>query len=301
VAVVCPAPPAFVFAPPFLHLLGEAKTQGCEVVLTGDGGDELLLATPAWAADLIRAGEWVQVGRLLKTLIRFWKGPMVAGFRTVLWSYGLRALLRDWAWKTAPALAMRRRRELHAKVFPAWVAPEPRLRRQLESRYEERCERQIGEDSFYLAHLNMFLLDPGTHMVFEEQFYRNSRTGVATLHPFWHRPVADLLLRTPPKVLIGGGRSKSLIRTTMARRFPRLGFEKQKKVLSDDYAREVFRGELPGVWQNLGGARRLAEFGLVDTDLYRARLSRLPNSDNVRELYQSWHGASVETWIRCHV
>ncbi len=34
--------------------------------------------------------------------------------------------------------------------------------------------------------------------VLEEQFYRNAVAGVPTLHPYWNRPLAEFLLRTPP-------------------------------------------------------------------------------------------------------
>ncbi len=299
VTPISPSPPQFVFAPPFLDLLQEAKSAGCEVVLTGDGGDELLAASPSCAADLILSGRFIELYRQLSTLGRFWEAPVLRAVRYMLWTLGVRTILREWAWKYAPTLALRRRRQLLPKAFPHWAISDPALRREVLARYVE-AERVCEEDSFYTAYNNKYLLDPSIGMVCEQQFYRNKEVGIPTLHPYWHRPLANFLFRMPPELLEDGRKTKSLARRLVAARFPDLGFDKQKKVVAVDFAKEILQKELPGLWRYLDRARCMADLGLVDPGPYHAMLERYSQSDKGRHLYQVWHGGTIEEWIRCH-
>jgi asparagine synthase (glutamine-hydrolysing) len=299
-AAACPSPPTFVFAPPFLDLLRLAGSEQRLVTLTGNGGDELLTVTPAWVADLIQSGDWVEMARQVRMLVRYWEVPIYRTLSAVFWTHGVRALVRDWVWKHAAALARPFRRRLLSQAVPAWMIPDPALRRELTSRFEERFEKEISQGSFYLAHMNMALLDSKSNMIQEEQFYRNLGTGTFTLHPYWNPPLADFLLRVRPEVLTAGAQSKSMIRKMLAERFPQLGFERQKKVVASDFAKTVFQRELPELWAELGQPRRMSEMGLVDPGRYLEALAPRMRSDTMRDLNEAWHGAGIEAWIRLH-
>lgn len=296
-----PSPPSFTSAAAFLDLMRHAADQGCAVMLTGDGGDEVLGVTPAYAADLIRSGRWLELARSVRLLARYWDGSALVSMRNMLWTHGTRALLRDWVWKQAPGLALLRRRQLMPLAIPDWVAPDPAIRAELVARYEQRWERDIAQGSFYLSYLDRGSVHPIPHMSFEEQFYRNcALAGVPTLHPYWNRPLADLLLRTPPQLLNRGGRWKGLVRPVVESRFPNLGFDRQKKRITYDFPKEVFRREGPLLLQELGGAGAMAELGLVDPHRYHAVLEQSLGSQEILHLYRVWHGAGAETWVRCH-
>jgi Asparagine synthase len=146
----------------------------------------------------------------------------------------------------------------------------------------------------------MYMLDPRSNMIEEEQFYRNLPTGVFTMHPYWYPRLADFLLRIRPETLTAGSQSKSLIRNMLAERFPQLGFERQKKVISIDFPRTVFARELPGLWQEIGPARQMGEMGLVDPKRYQEKIAATLRSRRGRGLYDAWHGATVEAWSRLH-
>jgi asparagine synthase (glutamine-hydrolysing) len=295
-----PSPPTFVFAPAYLDLMQQAKVQGCGVMLTGDGGDEMLIVTPAYVADLLRDRDWAAIRRELTTLIRSWDGSIFASFRTALWTWGLRALIRDWVWRRKPEIAMRRRRQLLHRAYPPWVAPDPSLRKSLVQRFEEKWDRASIQESAYLTRIHGFLTDPGMNIVFEEQFYRSTLAGLPALHPYRARSLATFLLRTPPELLNRGGRSKSMVRQTLHERFPQLGFLQQRKPTGDGFAKELFPRELPYLWQCLGAPRQMAEAGLIQPDQYATMLSRYQASSKMARQYEVWHGASIEQWMRDH-
>ena len=295
-----PSPPTFVFAPPFQDLLKLAASKGCQVVLTGDGGDETLGVTPVYTADLIRSGDWLGVVRLFRTLGRYWPAPFGQGVRQILWTYGLRAVLRDWIWRQAPGLALRCRRQLVPRAIPDWVAPDPELRRELIERFEQHWDRQTNQHGFYVTFIDNWLRHPLPQMIFEEQFFRNAAAGIPTLHPYWHRPMVEFLLRTPPEILNSGDRWKSLARAGMVSRFPELGFDRQKKLIATDAPRQLLQREGPGLWQTLGPAKSMAALGLVHLERYHAMLQRSAESDRAMDLYNLWHGAGTEAWVRSH-
>jgi hypothetical protein len=270
-------------------------------VMTGDGGDEVLGVTPAYAADLLRSGEWRQLALLSRSLSRYWSGRTAQPLYHLLWTYGLRAVLRDWAWRTTPGLALRRRRQLMPRAIPSWVAPDPEVRRDIVTRYEENWARQISQGSFYRLELDTYAVHPLPLMIFEEQFYRSAAVGVPVLHPFWNRPVADLLLRTPPCLLNQRGEWKGLVRSRVAERFPRLGFGRQKKVITTAFPKMLLRSEGPSLWKGLGRAWALTGLGLVEPSGFKAMLSESLRSNDIVELYRLWHNGSTEAWARCRV
>jgi asparagine synthase (glutamine-hydrolysing) len=298
-AGTCPVPTTDVFKPPYLDLLRMAKSDGCDIVLTGEGGDEWLTVTPAYAADLIRTGNFIELTRLLKTILHCWNLPTLPAIRNVLWTNGLRMLLRDWGWRNMPKAALCRRRRLIPKAIPEWLAPDPALRRELVERFEN-SDREIREDTFYFMGMREFLAHPLLAMTFEERFYRDRLAGVPTLHPYWDLPLVDFLMRTPPELLNSGGRSKALVRKAMVKRFPGLGFENQKKLLATRYCQDIYRNQGPRIWEELGSARQLAELGLVDLDRFHGILPACLRSNSQTALHRVWHGAFVEAWVRIY-
>jgi asparagine synthetase B (glutamine-hydrolysing) len=298
-ASTSPSPPTFAYAPPFLDLLRVAKSRGCGVVLTGDGGDELLGVFPIYAADLLRAGRWMDVIRMVRMLARYWHGPFLAAVRGTVWRWGFRALARDWAWKHVPGLALRRRRQLVSRAFPSWLAPDPALRRDLVARFEQNWDRETSRGSLYATFLDTALLNPLSQIFFEEQFYRNAIVGVPTLHPYWDRPVAELLLRTQPELLTQNGEWKALVRSRVASRLQGVGFEQQKKRPIVEFPQQMLRAEGPRLWRELKHARVMGDLGIVDLRRYQAMLEKASQSKDGFSLYHLWHGAATEAWLRC--
>jgi Asparagine synthase len=73
----------------------------------------------------------------------------------------------------------------------------------------------------------------------EELFEQGRRLGLRVLQPFWDAALVEFLYRMPPKFLNRGSRSKGLVRETVARLFPRLGFETQRKVTASRFGRSL--------------------------------------------------------------
>ena len=84
--------------------------------------------------------------------------------------------------------------------------------------------------------------------------------------PYWDVDVLEMLYRIPPHLLNKGGRSKGLVRQTVARRFPQLGFERQKKVIATNLFNSMMLQDGKKAWRVLGGTQALAKLGIVDEE-----------------------------------
>ncbi len=118
------------------------------------------------------------------------------------------------------------------------------------------------------------------------------------LAPFYDADLVDFLCRTPPELLNGGGYSKGLVRQTVARRFPGLGFERQKKVTVLNFLREVFLKEGIHLWRTMGGALALAELGIVDAPALDSEMSALFSGDRPQNVYHLGNVLLTEAWLR---
>ena len=223
---------------PAYHRLGlEGKKQGCKVILTGGGGDEWLGVTPLLAADLIRTLNVVGLYQLWSMMQSSYPLPWYSIMRNTLWTFGARPLvsatLRRVLCSMAPGLLRARQRRRARRTTPNWVAPDPVLKQEIDQRLETRLSqtkpmRDTG--GFYFSELWESLDHPLTAMEMEEIFENGTRMGLRILMPYWDADLLEMLYRVPPHLLNKGGRSKGLVRQSVARRFPQLGFERQKKV-----------------------------------------------------------------------
>jgi len=139
-------------------------------------------------------------------------------------------------------------------------------------------------------------------MELEEYYELGQRSGVRFRHPYWDVDLVELLMRTPPHLLNGNGKAKGLVRQAMADRFPELGFERQKKVGATPFFHSILMNEGPELWRAAGGARTLAELGIVNPHAVNASFEDLFQGAEPKRLYQVWEVLRLERWVRarCH-
>jgi asparagine synthase (glutamine-hydrolysing) len=299
-----PAPLLDLWNPAYHALALEGRRRGCDVILTGSGGDEWLGFSLLYAVDLMR--------RLnVKGFASFWDGlrrehDLSAGdlIRNALWHYGTKPLLRAAAVRALfvaprPVRAAVKRRRVAGRT-PAWVAPDAGLMRQLYERHEHRVRRPHPA-GFYVGEMRRALDNPLIALQLEELHTRGARLGMPLLHPFWDADLASFLYRTPPEFLMRGGRSKGLVRESLARTFPELGFDRHKKVTATSFFNSVVLREGRPAWERLGGPRALARLGVVDADGANAYANRVFAENLAAEASQIWYLLSLEAWLRTRI
>ena len=299
-----PSPLMNVFHPPY-HILGlEAHRQGRRIILTGGGGDEWLGVSPFSAADLLRRLDFVGFYRLWHNQRRSYAISHLRTLRNVLWSFSTRPLLgraaRRVPQRTAPNVLRTYQRWRRLAGAPNWVAPDPVLQREMNRRADQDMP-MYATGSFYLNESRRGLDHPLVSWEFEEVFESGRRMGVIVLQPFWDAELIDFLYRIPPASLNRGGRSKGMVRGMLARKFPHLGFERQKKVAATGFFCSVCLKEGAQVWQSLGGTPALSDLGVVDGQALDAVIKNILAKQQLRQAHRIWEVLNLEVWLRALV
>ena len=151
---------------------------------------------------------------------------------------------------------------------------------------------------FYFRELRESLDHPLTAMEMEEVFESGTRMGLRILMPYWDADLLEMLYRIPPHLLNKGGRSKGLVRQSVARRFPQLGFERQKKVISTNFFNSTMLQDGKKAWQALGGTPALAELGIVDAERLDSTIDGILGGNKFDQAYRIWDVLNLESWLR---
>jgi len=299
-----PSPLLNTWWPPYFGLAQEGTNRGCRVILTGDGGDEWLTISPFLAADFMRDFNLRGIYQLWKSVYRSYHEPTFPLFKNLIWRWGVQPLVVPPVYRMVKRLApwaITLRHRVQGTV-PEWLAPDPALREELsERRYGRTPTKREKPDSFYLRSARTALDVPLISMVAEESFNIGERLGARELQPFWDADLIDLLYRTPPFLLNSGGRNKGLVRSTLARRFPQVGFQEQRKMGATTFYADTTYREGSEALQRLGTAPTLAELGVVDEPRLRAFLDRIIARRPQGQAFHIWKVLNLETWARAHV
>jgi hypothetical protein len=297
-----PVPMLNLWAPAYLELARRGRERGCTSILTGSGGDEWLTVTPYLSADLIRNRRIVQTGRLIAIQKRSYQISWPQALRGNLWTFGLKPLTGMAIDRVAPAYWRGRRVRKLVASTPSWIAPDRALRAAIDERAGNVLrDPQPGRGGFYEQEMRTALDHPLMTIEAEEHYEFGRRAGATMLHPYWDADLVDLLYRTPPWAVMKGGRTKALVRDTVARRFPNLGFERQRKIHATNFYWTVLQQEGPAAWAALGKASALAELGIVDAPILADTLNDLFAGRREHERYRIWTILQLEAWVRSRV
>jgi len=285
--------------PAYAFLGRYAADQGCEAILTGNGGDEWLEAGVHKGRLALQRLDLATVYRLWASMQRSYPYAKGTVARHLVWSYGLRPILGDGArsvlGRIAPDVLARRERRRFVETTPAWIAPDRELRAEMLGTY--RAHKQAPRRG---------ALDNPMVAYDLEEFHESGRQfGIPLLHPFWDADLTAFLARVPPRLLMRGGYSKGLVRQSLAQKFPKLGFDRSRKVTASGFYRSGMIREGVDAWKKMGGAQALAELGVIDAaaldrhmqELFRRGNAGLSGADPGKA-WQIWYVLTTEAWLR---
>jgi len=282
--------------PLYLALARRARGDGVRIILTGQGGDEWLGASPFLAADLIRSGAFIELARFVGALQRSFQLSLLPVARCTLWTRGVRPLVALALHRLMPEVhnASRRRRLLAGD--PSWVAPDHKLRAEQRHRAQGALPDPDPPHGFYMREQrNSLGIDSWDA---EEQYEWGKRIGVRLLHPFFDADVVETLYRTPPRVLNEGGRTKGLVRRTLARRFPAVGLGSQRKVNFTPLFKSTILREAPALADAAGDFPALSDLGIVDGQATRKYVSEGLKQGGSLQVDRIFQILNLESWVR---
>jgi asparagine synthase (glutamine-hydrolysing) len=289
------APLMNAWQPAYLELGRRARLEGVQTILTGEGGDEWLSITPYLAADLIGRGALWELAELVGAMKRSFKLPTVQFMQLVIWRCGLLPLLGRTHYRLRPLAHEAGRLDRLVAGDPTWLSGN--LRNEQRYRAEDALVSADPLRGFYLRELRTGLDHALISWEAEERHEFGREIGVRFQHPFADPDVVELLYRTPPRILNKGGRSKGLVRQTLAQRFPGLGLDRQRKVLAISFFRSLLRREAPTLLDLAGNFPALSELDIVNGTALQAAV-RLELSKPNANLWRIWGPINLEMWAR---
>jgi asparagine synthase (glutamine-hydrolysing) len=306
-----PVPVSTLWRPALMRLALHGWERDCRVILTGHGGDEWLWENPILVADFLSSGDLRGLYRVWRSYSQSYHFSHWDVLRLVLWRSGARYLVHDAcraaAFRVGAGRLVPRRWALPAGMradLPPWMLPDPALRAQMVQRLEERYPSTgtvARRESYYARDTLRSLDTPDAWFVNEETFLLGRRVGVSIRHPFWDPDLIDLMVKVPLHLRSEGGHAKALVRRPLARRFPHLGFDAQRKTWLGDAFLTVVAGQVGKVRRAVGGIRTLAELGVVDGEQGRILLDDAISGRGPRwTLGWAWEILNLEAWARAH-
>jgi asparagine synthetase B (glutamine-hydrolysing) len=291
------APILGVYQPVYAYLTKRAKLEGVRTILSGQGGDESLTLSSLLAADLIRRGAFVEATKFLGIRLRSYPLSPLWQARNVLWRHGLRPLLGLTLHRLMPEAFKANRVRRNLSGDPVWVAPDGELRAEQQLRVESALPVPDPPNGFYMRQQRLCLDHALLSWQEEERFEMGKQFGVHFLHPFMDPDVVELCYRSLPTLLTQGGRTKGLVRGTIARRFPGLGLEEQRKVGARSFYDSVLRREWAAVADLPGDFPALSALGVVDGRAAGAVVRGERQTSRMSRLFSL---VAAEMWARVH-
>jgi asparagine synthase (glutamine-hydrolysing) len=298
--------------PLYIPLGIDGREMGCKVILTGSGGDEWLSVGEHLIADLIRMLDFRSLDRTVKIYLRSYPPdlPKSVILRHLFWGAGLRLILADHAGRIARQLAPGTLRKMIRKRLRkntlSWVASDPQLKAEANDRIEMLVDKYMtrflpnDKYPFYAGSAAGHFVDSNTSMMMEQHFESSRRMGVSLLYPYFDPDVINLLVRVSPQVLQQGGMEKGIVRKAVARRFPDLKFEKQRKVSAGTYWQSMILAEGRDLYYESGGPKTLMDLGIVDSKKVDTIIHQAFASRNRFDNAKIWDLLLLETWARAH-
>jgi asparagine synthetase B (glutamine-hydrolysing) len=286
-----------VWQPAYLALLRRARLDGVRTILTGDGGDDWLTVTPYYAADLIRRGAVLELAEFMGTLRRSNRISPFGLVRNVVWRRGLRPLGGMALHRLFPEAHAAGRVKRFLAGDPAWLALNPDLRVEHQHRAAQAMAVSDPSRGFYIRDLQTCLEGTRISWAAEELDEQGRQIGVRFLQPFLDPDLIEFLCRTPPRLLNEGGRSKGLVRQTIAKRFPGLGLERQRKIWATSFFESLLLREAPALADLAGDFPALSDLGIVNGAALAAVIREARMQPGPR-LQQIWEAINLEIWLR---
>jgi asparagine synthase (glutamine-hydrolysing) len=293
-----PAPVVNVWQPAYSELARRARVDGVRNILTGQGGDEWLTLTPYLSADLISRGAVLQLAQFLGALWRSYTMSPVALVRQPLWRFGVRPLAGRALHRLMPEALQSWRLARVLARDPSWVAPDRKLQAEQRSRAERALTDLDPSQGFYFRELKASLDHSVMSWVMEEQYHLGRTIGIRYVHPFWDPDVVEMIYRTPPAVLIKGGRTKGLVREKLSRRFPNLGLHRQRKVRAASFFESLLRREGQALIDLAGDFPVLSELGIANGKAMRPLMRQWLHQPGKSASF--WGPINLEIWSRSH-
>ena len=291
------------------HILGQASSSDCRVMLDGHDGDTTVSHGYGLLPEQARNGQWLALAANLKPMTategeRFW--PTYLAY---LWKLNLRPRLRQYRpirkvqqmWRST----MRRAgaEQPTQRVLPPWAPPiaaEFAQRTDLYERYQvwdkRRPERAPTEkERHYRSVIDQ------RHVTGLEILNKvGAAFGREMRHPFWDRRLVEFCLRLPAEQKLGNGWGRLILRQAMDNELPaKVCWRRDKTNFLPSFNQALFglqRRQLDALIEGSPGALE-GYLNLPSLRAHYEHVKREPARAGGHEIFALWRAVSLALWL----
>jgi hypothetical protein len=180
--------------------------------------------------------------------------------------------------------------------MPAWLAPDPGLRRDLVDWVMTRTPA-IAPSRLYDEMRREWLEDASFSLMMEEAFSSGLRLGMPTRMPLMDPDLIALLYLLPQGDLLRGGEAKALARDYLSSSLD-FAHSWPRTIYADSVWDATMATEGGEAWRELGGAPTLSGLGLVDGSAVDRFMRAHRAGGTIGRAADVWEVMSLESWLR---
>lgn len=264
----------------------DLSQRGTATVLTGYGGDGLLIGTARTYAEALRKGDL----RVLSEMARHARRHRES-YPRLVWNLGLKPLVPERL-----RSMLRPARERPNAPLPPWI-PDDQARR---AGLAVAGGRRTGGDSARERIRRAALDDGHLDLCLDWLDRRGRAVGLELSHPYLDRRLVEFVLSLPPRMLFRGGRRKWILLEAMAGLLPEpIRARTTKTMLSTFWHRSMRSREGASVLRGAFRRPLAAEAGWVDGEALLDGCESYLNGED-RWGAHLWTALTLELWLRAH-
>lgn len=293
-----PQSPGMVLSPKYHEEAKLLKAAGADLLLTGNGGDEMFWGHSLAYYDRLKKGDFAVIGEVTKGAKEL-ELPIIQSLRSVfirpLLQYDILPILHAG---TLQKLSKKNHTKPNELTMPKWISSEGKtLINQISKRvnpfsgiHNERAKYARYEG---LHHTSTFNSMRSYQAVFDKY-------DLQVQHPFFCKEIAEFSFKIEQSRHISGKYPKLLLRQAMSDYLPeQVCWDMHKTVFDQHFAKLVQQNQIP--LRKLLEHTGLQELGLVDNAQLLAGFDELVQSEapslNVDLLY----AILVQSWYQTHI
>jgi len=279
-------PPLHPWAGAYEALAVEGSQAGCGVLLTGEGGNEVLERSWSEMSALLARGRLADVHRLARGRSDYDRSVTTVGvYHSLLRETARLAIHRvtNPSSRRVILSALGRKRDAHE----SWALPDRALRSEL---VEKRGAASVGK-----GHPPPRGFNPEVPTFLEASHLLAKRLGMLVRSPYYSLELLDLRAQVPLMSTLFGGRYKGLARASYEQRVSGPSRNSLCSTSGTKTFLGLLRAETPVALKYLGGLPNLAHLGIVPSSLAR----ELGSGSPLPELgfYHRWQLLACEAWL----
>ena len=279
--------PGTVLSPRYVKELALVKEAGADVLLTGNGGDEMCWGHSVAYTQRFKQGDWRVVTEVLKAC-----DAVGMSKRQTLSNLFVKPLVPEIVLKI---LTLNRKRT-DEQAMPIWLTDKAKSLSIEETRINNPFD--INKDPVGYNRYSS-LKTTSTYNAVRSYEKVAQQFDIDVRHPFFNTAIAEFTFAIPAKQLIQGPYPKWLLRNAMSDRLPSSVCWNLKKTTFDQHFGNLVRENATEL-RDILKDQRLADMGLVNQSLLLAEFDRVVVNPDLPLQVDLLYAILTFSWLKTH-